>query len=48
MTILPNETAENLHARIQVLERELYPAVIAEFCKTYAEASQKPEVGPNK
>src|SRR3954471_4424236 len=48
MTILPNETAENLHARIQVLERELYPAVIAEFCKTYSEASQKPEVGPNK
>jgi phosphoribosylglycinamide formyltransferase-1 len=48
MTILPNETAESLHARIQVLERELYPAVIAELCKTYAEASQKPKVGPNK
>jgi len=48
MTILPNETAQNLHARIQVLECELYPAVIGEFSKTYAEASQKPEVGPNK
>jgi phosphoribosylglycinamide formyltransferase-1 len=40
VTVLPNETAESLHARIQILEHELYPAVIAEFCKTYAEASQ--------
>jgi phosphoribosylglycinamide formyltransferase-1 len=39
--ILPNDTAESLHARIQVLEHELYPAVIAEFCKKYAEASQQ-------
>jgi phosphoribosylglycinamide formyltransferase-1 len=38
--ILPNDTAESLHARIQVLEHELYSAVIAEFCKRYAEASQ--------
>ena len=38
--ILPNESAESLHARIQVLEHELYPAVIAEFCKRYAEATQ--------
>jgi len=38
--ILPNDTAESLHARIQVLEHELYPAVIAEFCKRHAEASQ--------
>jgi phosphoribosylglycinamide formyltransferase 1 len=37
--ILPNDTAESLHARIQVVEHELYPAVIAEFCKRYAEAS---------
>src|SRR5881398_1203405 len=36
--ILPNDSAESLHARIQVLEHELYPAVIAEFCKRYAEA----------
>ena len=35
VTILPNDTAESLHARIQVLERELYPAVVAEFCKRY-------------
>jgi phosphoribosylglycinamide formyltransferase-1 len=38
--ILPNDTAESLHTRIQVLEHELFPAVIAEFCKRYAEASQ--------
>jgi phosphoribosylglycinamide formyltransferase-1 len=30
--ILPNDTAESLHARIQIAERELYPAVIGEFC----------------
>jgi len=37
--ILPNDTPESLHARIQVLEHELYPAVIAELCKRYVEAS---------
>src|SRR5215217_7085493 len=37
--IVPNDTAESLHARIQVLEHELYPAVIAEFCQKYNEAS---------
>jgi phosphoribosylglycinamide formyltransferase-1 len=37
--ISPNDTAESLHARIQVVEHELYPAVIAEFCKRYIEAS---------
>jgi phosphoribosylglycinamide formyltransferase-1 len=46
--ILPNDTAESLHARIQVLEHELYPAVIAEFCKKYAEASQQVGVWPDK
>ena len=46
--ILPNDTAESLHARIQVLEHELYPAVIAEFCKKYAEASQQIGVWPDK
>lgn len=35
VTILPNDTAEGLHGRIQVVEHELYPAVIAEFCKGY-------------
>ena len=37
--ILPNDTAESLHARIQEIEHELYPAVIAEFCKSHVEAS---------
>jgi phosphoribosylglycinamide formyltransferase-1 len=39
--ISPNDTAESLHARIQVIEHELYPAVIAEFCKKYGELSQQ-------
>ena len=39
--ILPNDTEESLHARIQVLEHELYPAVIAEFCKGYLELSSR-------
>ncbi len=30
--ILPNDTSETLHARIQIAERELYPEVIASFC----------------
>lgn len=37
--ILPNDTAASLHARIQALEHELYPAVIAEFCKGYRGSS---------
>src|SRR5262249_50279437 len=31
--ILPNDTAESLHARIQIAEHELYPAVIAQLCR---------------
>jgi phosphoribosylglycinamide formyltransferase-1 len=46
--ILPNDTAESLHARIQVLEHELYPAGIAEFCKKYAKASQQVGAWPDK
>jgi len=34
--ILPNDTPETLHARIQIAEHELYPAAIAEFCEKYA------------
>jgi phosphoribosylglycinamide formyltransferase-1 len=30
--ILPNDTPESLHARIQIAEHELYPEVIAQFC----------------
>lgn len=36
--ILPGDTAESLHSRIQIAERELYPAVIAEFCEKYRSA----------
>jgi phosphoribosylglycinamide formyltransferase-1 len=39
VAILPHDTPESLHARIQNAERELYPAVIAEFCEKYREAS---------
>jgi len=37
--ILPNDTPESLHARIQMLEHELYPAVIAELCEGCPEAT---------
>ena len=30
--VLPNDSAESLHARIQIAEHELYPAVIAQLC----------------
>src|SRR6266704_3819365 len=36
--ILPNDTPETLHARIQIAEHELYPAVIAEFARKYQES----------
>jgi phosphoribosylglycinamide formyltransferase-1 len=29
--VLPNDTSESLHARIQIAERELYPEVIGRF-----------------
>jgi phosphoribosylglycinamide formyltransferase-1 len=32
VAILPNDTPESLHARIQIAERALYPEVIAQFC----------------
>src|SRR5438132_2836178 len=46
--ILPNDTAESLHARIQVVEHELYPAVIAEFCERYGDATEQVEGWPDK
>ncbi len=36
--ILPNDTAETLHARIQVVEHELYSAIIGQLCKRYSES----------
>jgi phosphoribosylglycinamide formyltransferase-1 len=35
VAILPNDTPESLHSRIQIAERELYPAAIAEFSEKY-------------
>jgi phosphoribosylglycinamide formyltransferase 1 len=46
--MLPDDTAESLHVRIQALEHEMYPAVIAEFCKRYAEASHQVGDRPDK
>jgi phosphoribosylglycinamide formyltransferase 1 len=46
--ILPNDTSESLHARIQVLEHELYPAVIAELCERFGEASEQAGGRPDK
>src|SRR5881398_2564293 len=48
VAILPEDTPASLHARIQVLEHELYPAVIAKFCERYGEASQQVEGWPDK
>src|SRR5207248_10332560 len=36
VAILPHDTPETLHARIQIAEHELYPAAIAELCEKYA------------
>jgi phosphoribosylglycinamide formyltransferase 1 len=33
--ILPNDTPETLHARIQIAEHEVYPTVIAELARKY-------------
>ena len=35
--VLPDDTPESLHARIQIAERELYPEVIAQFCQAECE-----------
>src|SRR6266446_4129825 len=37
VSILPDDTAETLHARIQIAEHALYPAVIAQFCRQLSE-----------
>src|SRR5437660_5580184 len=39
VSILPKDTPESLHARIQIAERELYSLAIAEFCEKYAASS---------
>src|SRR5205085_9108242 len=37
--ILPNDSAESLHARIQIAEHELYPAAISKVCRQLSEQS---------
>ena len=37
--ILPDDTPESLHARIQMAEHQLYPAVIAQLCRGIGGAS---------
>jgi phosphoribosylglycinamide formyltransferase-1 len=32
--VVPGDTAESLHARIQIAEHALYPEVIAQFCES--------------
>ncbi|PYL09760.1 MAG: phosphoribosylglycinamide formyltransferase [Verrucomicrobia bacterium] len=39
VAILPADTPESLHERIQIAEHELYPAVIAEFCEKHLETN---------
>lgn len=39
VAILPHDSAESLHARIQIAEHELYPVAIAGFCEKYAASS---------
>ena len=36
--ILPNDTPESLHARIQIAEHELYPIVIGQICRQLSTA----------
>jgi phosphoribosylglycinamide formyltransferase-1 len=36
--ILPNDTPESLHARIQIAEHELYPTVIGQICRQFSAA----------
>jgi phosphoribosylglycinamide formyltransferase-1 len=38
VAILPNDTPESLHARIQIVEHELYPAVIGQICRQLSAA----------
>jgi phosphoribosylglycinamide formyltransferase 1 len=34
--VLPDDSAESLHARIQIAEHELYPAAIAQLCAEHS------------
>jgi phosphoribosylglycinamide formyltransferase-1 len=39
--ILPNDTPESLHARIQIAEHKLYPEVVARFCRERSPAQAR-------
>jgi phosphoribosylglycinamide formyltransferase 1 len=36
--ILPDDTPETLHARIQIVEHELYPTVVGQICRQFSAA----------
>ena len=38
VVILPDDTPESLHARIQIMEHELYPAVVGQICRQLSSA----------
>ena len=48
VAILPPDTAESLHARIQIAEHELYPVAIAGFCEKYAASSAYLQMADNE
>ncbi len=48
VAILPHDTAESLHARIQIAEHELYPVAIAGFCEKYAASSGDLQMADNQ
>jgi phosphoribosylglycinamide formyltransferase-1 len=48
VAILPHDTAESLHARIQIAEHELYPVAIAGFCEKFAASSAYLQMADNQ
>ena len=48
VAILPHDTAESLHARIQIAEHELYPVAIAGFCEKHAASSAYLQMAGNQ
>ena len=48
VAILPHDSAESLHARIQIAEHELYPVAIAGFCEKYAASSGDLQMADNQ
>jgi phosphoribosylglycinamide formyltransferase-1 len=46
--VLPGDTPETLHARIQIAEHELYPAVIAQLAAAKLKADARKAEGPRE